>query len=154
MKKAIGAVALVIFLVGCWRVNQDVSNDPRYPGLIGRQFRTKEDLVVAQSKGSKYPAFHVITETDITIPRPDKLKEKPFPYWYYDTKVLGIFPPGSEFKITMVRRKGASNNAFIYTFGEVVQSADTQWVGKVLEVSDVVDADDQEFSQRLVEEVK
>jgi len=154
MKRFVKLIMLFVFATGCGRVDRDLSNDSHYMGVIGKQYRTKIELLVYRFKGNK---FETIGESGggIELPPINETKGKEFPYRYYDTYVFGVLPAGSEFRVAMVREEGAYNNAFIYYYVEITKSDDRQWVGKTVNVSSRIIASDDPltFKSGITEEM-
>jgi hypothetical protein len=104
MKKPLFFLALFGFgLAGCKasRKETDVSNDPRYSSVVGKEYRTKTDLILFK--------FHE-TDSEIQLAKPgvtqvpylDEVSGKKFPLDYQGNWILGVLPMGSQFKVTRV----------------------------------------------------
>ena len=140
-------------LTGCWRVSRDLSGDPRYTAVIGKQYRTKAEMVVYRFPDEKFDG--ISKAGNGPIPTDADLRSKPFPYTYYDTRILGVLPVGSEFKVSIIREEGSFENVSTFYYVEVTKSADPQWIGKMVNASTrIISSDDPlKFRPDLVEDL-
>jgi len=152
MNKRIVGILILVVLTGCWRIHRDLSNSPLYSNVIGKQYKTKAELVVYRLSKNEYGSLSPFGSGP--IPPTEELKAKPFPYRYYDTKVLGILPVGSVLEIVKVTEEGATNNAFVFYYTKVAQSSDPQWIGQINDVIDfTVNRDPLKLNPAIAEEI-
>lgn len=132
LAKIILTICLLLGMSACGRVDKDLINDPQYSHVVGKQFRIKVETGVYKNYDSK-KILRIRQIGDQIFPERDKIKP-PFPIEYYGTIILGILPPGSEFKVVKVKEEGSATMSYICYYGEITKSLDAQWVGKVVDV--------------------
>jgi hypothetical protein len=130
-RRRILLAASVGLLVGCGRVNEDLSNDPTYAPMIGREFRTKIETVVFSFGDQKKKLL--IDKIGRDFPSREKIKP-PFPIKYQGDIIWGILPEGSQFKIIQVRQEGSTGMNFTRYLAEITKSSEPEWMGKIVYV--------------------
>ena len=129
--QAVLALVSVLMLVGCGEVNEDLTNKPPYNSLVGKQLKSKVELVVYKMEG--FRKMGVTPFGRGLFPERHRSKIKPpFPLKFRGEKIFGILVPGTEFKVVKIKDEGNTGMHFITTYIEVTQSYDSQWVGKVV----------------------
>src|SRR5574344_43540 len=160
--KIILAIIFLLSMVGCWRVNEDLSQDSVFKHMVGKVYKTKMELVVYYYKDTisifqkKKLAIHEIGTSDF----PDREQMKTtFPYRYYDRIICGILPAGSEFKIVKIKQEGSTGMNFTRYKVEITKSTDSQWIGKIINASTLTDLGTNEqpvpqFDPKFAEEIE
>ena len=156
MRMRIAWLGLLLLLTACGRVDEDLSRDPIYAQMVGKTYRTKMDLMVHTSlgMGKKRISLREIGTGD----SPDRSElNKPFPFRYYDMKILGILPAATEFKIVKVKQEGSTGMNFTWYQVQILKSADMQWVEKIVYPMGMTDYSNKEpvpkFEEKYVEEI-
>jgi hypothetical protein len=153
MKRTALILLAVVSLVGCSRVDKDLTTDAAYASMIGRKYQTKIELVLYRSSTGKLWIEKI--GGSMSIPPANQMPKK-FPFNYYDTKLLGILPVESEFKTVKIVQENVNVTGFIQTVVEITKSSDPQWVGKIVHPSGLTEtANGREavFRSEYVEEV-
>lgn len=116
---------LSLLLMSCGKVDRDLSNDPQYSYMVGKEYVLKKELVIFRSSTKRifleYPG-------DPDFPTKEKMNGK-FPYKYYDYLFYGFVPAGSKFKVIRVKEEGSSSAYFIYYIVKITESANKQFEG-------------------------
>ena len=98
-------------------IDRDLSQHPSYSAMIGKEYKTKNDLLIYRYQGTK---DLLLDQYGVgQLPNKEQMKEK-FPFSYYSVIVEGIAPAGSVFKIKRVKLEGNSDAAFIYFYADLV----------------------------------
>src|SRR5574344_3054492 len=104
MKKLMKMLLIILVMfMGCRRVDEDLSQDPVYKHMVGKEYRTKMELVVWGKK------------KDLTISRAlwgGEVPREKAPFKYQGEKVWGFLPVGSEFKIVKIKYEGSTGMSF------------------------------------------
>lgn len=111
LPKSILVIPLFCLTFGCSK-ESDVTNDPHYANVVGKEFITKVDAVAFSFSDSR-------NRINLDVPGTSSLPEKgeikgPFPFDYYGDKILGILPAGTRFRIVGVRRRETFENSSIH----------------------------------------
>jgi hypothetical protein len=145
------AIALSMIILGCSRVDVDLSNDSEYMNEIGKYYRTKIDLGLYTPEGEKKTRALPFGSSD--LPPRDEIGEK-FPFKYQGDNILGILPARSEFKTVRVIQENVKASGFIEYYVEITKSPDPQWVGKVVNPMGITTYDlVPKFEPKYVEEI-
>ena len=126
------ALVSVLILAGCGEVNEDLTDKWPYKELVGREFRSKVELVLYRHSDSRKLIMEEFGPAS-TFPERSRSEIKPpFPMKSRNKKVFGILPTGTEFRVVKIKDEGNTGMHFIKTYVEITQSSDPQWVGKVV----------------------
>ncbi len=123
------AVCVVLTLMACGRVNKDLSSDPEFVQVMGKQYRTRVDLAVYRFQGDKRLEIGPFGRSPLPDQEGIKLS---FPMPHDDLIILGILPAGSEFKVIKVKEEGSTGMSFVNYLAKITKSSDPRWVGKVV----------------------
>jgi hypothetical protein len=127
----------------------DLSNDPEYSWIIGKEYKLKTDLLI-------YKLGKQETELQLDAPGTSSLPDEiptEFPYDNYGMPVIGVLPSGSSFKVKKVLLQKAVKLSHIDYQVEVI--TDGQFRGAELNASWITDFEDvPQFKSKYVEEVK
>jgi hypothetical protein len=101
--KAMTAVLLGILFAGCVapRTETDVSNDPQYSSVVGKEYRTKGDFILFRFHKDD-PEIQLAKPGANEVPYLDEVSGKKLPFEYQGNWVVGVLPAGSQFKVTRV----------------------------------------------------
>jgi hypothetical protein len=144
--------ALAVLVVGCGRVDKDLTKDPRYQHVLGRSFASREDLVLYRHKRESSVGLHTFRNRQL-LPEREKIRP-PFPIRYHNTVILGVLPADSVFKVVRVKEEGSEGMSWVYYYVEITKSSAPEWVGKVVYPSDIKTAEwVPKFDPKYVEEL-
>lgn len=104
----------------------DRTQDSLYSSIVGKEYRTKVDLLLFQYDDSKEI---LIGKYGNNLPDKSEMKEK-FPFRYYATKILAVLPPGSVFKVIRVMEEGDRSLVFTNYYAVLVSTSNEKFVGK------------------------
>jgi hypothetical protein len=115
----------ILFLAACGRVDRDLSTDPQYFYMLGKEYLTKKELVIYKSPTKK---IFISSPGSEDFPSKDKMAGK-FPYKHYDHVILWFLPAGSHLKLVQIKEEGSSSAFFIYYIIEILESSEKQFIG-------------------------
>lgn len=131
-------------LMGCVKVDKDLSQDPKYSFVMRKELKTKSKLVIFQPPNEKIPA---VQNFGGALPDRNEIKDM-FPYRYYGTFIYGVLPEGSVFKITNIRKEGTWLKSRVRYQGKLVSSKNLSLVGnEFVFAASVVEADGDEVDK-------
>lgn len=146
MKRIFLYLGIMVGLAACYRTETKLNNDPKYSQYVGKEYRTRVDLVLAK-EGKKF-ALHV--PGTYGTPELKDLKQK-FPYHVPGLDVHGVIPKGSIFRLKDVIRHRTIDVDNVNLFAEIVTPA--QFRGTVVFVSLLTDVQPlPKFDTKYVEE--
>jgi hypothetical protein len=137
---------------GWGRINVDLSQDPEFAHIVGKQFRTKVKLLVYKNSGERNIFIGEIGDAP-SLPTQEEMKAN-FPFRYYNKKILGILPAGSEFKVVKVMLEGPKGWAYTDYYANIIRSEDPQWVGKIVCLEIITTDWVPQFEEGIVEEIE
>jgi hypothetical protein len=128
----------------------DHTQESKYSFLVGKTFITKTDLVLLQQSDSKQITVDKFGGPE--TPKREEMKNK-FPYRFYASKILGVLPSGSVFKVVKVTEEGTLR--FVYYYATLIKSTNNEFVGKNIHVTSLTNVlkDPAVFEPELVSEV-
>jgi len=149
-------VGAVFIQVGCGRVYEDLTNNPKYSFMINKKFRIKREVMFFKYSSNRKRILMDKMGGGGDLPEKHEMKTK-FPFKYGDTKILGVLPSGSEFKITKVFHEGSTGMSFIRYMAIIVKSKDQAYNGWEVSPSlltfQTSNMGSPEFDQKYVEEI-
>ncbi len=156
--KNIAACLLIVmgsaFLSGmAKRVDFDLSHDPKYSPLVGKEYKTKVELLIYRYQGSKNLLLHEYGGG--IVPKKEEMKDIiKFPFSYYSTIIEGVVPVGTVFQIGRVSVEGPSGLTSIHCYADILSSSAERFKNKKVSVSFLTDlGDPPQFKPDLVEEI-
>jgi hypothetical protein len=133
-------------------VKVDRTQDPLYSSILTKEYRTTVELLLYRSDDSKKV---VIGKYGDGLPKKSEMKDK-FPFRFYDTKILGVLPAGSVFKVKRVMEEGNTSLAFITYYATLLSSENESFVGKEVNPTFLTQSPSEQlrqFDPEYVEEV-
>ena len=142
--------------MGWNKVYKDLSSDPRYAKMIGKEYKTKLEFLLFKFADNKKTIILKQVGSSSEVP-PAKDMKKAFPFKYYGNTMLGLLPAGSVFKIVRVSLEGAPNNYGVIYRVVITKSSDPKFIGWEIEPTDIADyvlpPDVPQFQIKYVEEI-
>ena len=134
-------------------IKRDRSGDPLYSGVIGKEYKTKVDLVIFRTGDTK--VIYLEEFGDQFMPKREEIRDR-FPYKHkpYGRIILGILPADSVFKVARVQERGHSSATFIHYHAQLLSSENKEFIGKEIDPTYLTLGDPPHFEEKLVEEVK
>jgi hypothetical protein len=144
-------LSALVFVLGCGRIDEDLSKDPKYSYLIGKRLRTKYEMLIYKDRWDKQIKIRLPGDV---APEKHELKNK-FPQKWRDRTIYGLLSVGTELEVTQVRREGSPGGTFRMCYVRITKSDSQQFIGiEVLPFSiDNAFEDPPTFDPEFVEEL-
>lgn len=121
MKKlSVAFLVIGIFSLACsaQRAETDVSSDPSFSSVVGREFKTKGDFVLF--KFHKNDKEIQLDEPGVSrVPYLEEIARQKFPFEYQGNWVLGVLPTGSQFKVNRAILVQGSPSSYVLFDAEI-----------------------------------
>lgn len=142
----------LLVLTGMGRVNRDLSQSPKFAHVMGKELRSKVELVIYHFKGKKNHINISKIGGNPYLPKASEMK-KAFPFRFNEATILGILPKGSEFRVVKAKEEGSTGMSFIHYYVEITKTVDQQWLGKIMDLETITVELVPKFETDYVEEL-
>jgi hypothetical protein len=100
------------------RTETDVSSDPNYFSVVGREYKTKADFVLFKFR--KNDKEIQLDEPGVSrVPYLEEIAHRKIPFEYQGNWILGVLPAGSQFKVTRVVLVQGSPSNYVFYDAEI-----------------------------------
>ncbi|MBL0350666.1 MAG: hypothetical protein IPP68_09895 [Elusimicrobia bacterium] len=121
MKKfSVALIFVGTFFLACsaQRTETDVSSDPTFSSVVGREFKTKGDFVLFKFR--KNDKEIQLDEPGVSrVPYLEEIGRQKFPFEYQGNWILGVLPTGSQFKVNRAILVQGSPSSYVFFDAEI-----------------------------------
>lgn len=148
------ALIFCTFFTSCVLVNKDISSNPDYAFMIGKKYKTKQDLLIYKYS-DQWRNKNLGKIGSSGLPDSNEMKAK-LPFKYYGKKIMAKLPPNSVIVITRVKYEGTFQMAFPYYYAKILESNNSQFLNYELCLgpSLIIGKNDAPFDPEYFEEIK